>query len=232
MPIVVFQNHPHETPGRLGHILGGHGQALEICRTYTGDAIPGDLDNVDGLLILGGPMNVTDTEQHAWIPQVKTMIQAAHDEGLPVVGICLGAQLIADTLGGEVGAMETPEVGFGTVTSTFFGSTDPLLVGVPWNTQQFHLHAQEVTKAPPGGTPIPLQGSKACKVQAFRVGLTTYGFQYHFEWDRTAKLLRDTCGCEVVRIVVAIDRQEGAETAIRDAGFDFASLMTKSDLGI
>ena len=47
-----------------------------------------------------------------------------------------------------------------------------------------------------------------------------------------AKLLRDTCGCEVVRIVVAIDRQEGAETAIRDAGFDFASLMTKSDLGI
>ena len=188
MPIVVFQNHPLETPGRLGQILGGHGQALQVCRTYTGDPLPVDLDDVDGLLILGGPMDVGGEAEHPWIPQVQALIQAAHDDGLPVVGICLGAQLIAATLGGEVGPMEAPEVGVAEVTSTFFGSTDPLLAGIPWNTPQFHLHTQAVTKAPPGGTPMPLQSSEACKVQAFRVGLTTYGFQYHFEWDRAAIL--------------------------------------------
>ena len=87
-------------------------------------------------------------------------------------------------LGGEVGRMETPELGVAETTLSFFGSNDPLFTGLPWNHMMMHAHGCEVTKAPPGGTPIPLVSSKGSKVQAYRVGLTTYGFQYHFEWNK------------------------------------------------
>src|SRR5262249_16709292 len=62
----------------------------------------------------------------------------------------------------------------------FPGTIDTIFQGIPWETMQMHLHGQEVTQLPSGGT--PLAGSKMCKIQAFKIGMTTYGFQYHFEW--------------------------------------------------
>ncbi|MBB6430152.1 type 1 glutamine amidotransferase [Algisphaera agarilytica] len=184
MAIVVFEHHPLETAGRLGNVLNEHGHKLRIIQLHNGDSVPFDLDDVDGVICMGGPQNTDEVDQHDWMQPELDFIKNAHDADLPVVGICLGAQLIATSLGGEVGHMDTPEIGFGEVESTFFGTTDPVLIGVPWKTTMFHAHGCEVTKAPPGGTPIPLQGSKACKCQAFKVGLNTYGFQYHFEWTR------------------------------------------------
>lgn len=184
MAIVVFQHHPLESPGRLGHILGEHGQKLDICRVHDDDPMPVDLDGVDGLLLMGGPPNTSGLAELPWMQREVELVKEAHALGLPVVGICLGAQIIAVALGGEVEPMDAPEAGFSTVSSSFFGSTDPILAGIPWHTPQFHLHGNQITKTPPGGTPIPLQSSKACKVQSFRVGMTTYGFQYHFEFTR------------------------------------------------
>lgn len=184
MSIVVLEHHPLETASRLGTILNEHGHRLRHVQLHRGETVPPDLDDVDGVISMGGPMNTDEVEQHGWMQPELDFLKAAHEADLPVLGVCLGAQFVAVALGGEVGKMETPEIGFGKVTSTFFGSTDPLLLGVPWQTMPFHAHACEVKKAPPGGTPIPLQGSKASKVQAFRVGLNTYGFQYHFEWTR------------------------------------------------
>ena len=101
---------------------------------------------------------------------------------MPVVGVCLGAQLIARSLGGEVGPMDQPEIGFGPVELSFPGKSDAVLAGIPWSTYQFHAHGQQVTELPPGAS--SLAGSAACPHQAFKVGLTTYAFQYHFEWNR------------------------------------------------
>jgi len=78
--------------------------------------------------------------------------------------------------------MDQPEAGFENVKLAFPGTIDPVLAGITWNCPQFHLHGQQITELPPGAT--PLAGSTRSKIQAFRVGLTTYGFQYHFEWER------------------------------------------------
>ncbi len=185
MALIVFQHHRLEVPGRLGHIFQELGHRLKVVELFEGEAVPNDLDGVDGVISLGGPQDTDEVNRHEWMQPEIDYLKAAHDAGLPVLGVCLGAQLLAVALGGEVSRMEKPECGFSPVTSSFFGSTDSLLLGVPWKSPQFHLHGCEISKAPPGGTPIPLQSSAACKCQAFKVGLRTYGLQYHFEWTRS-----------------------------------------------
>lgn len=184
MAILIFEHDDLDSSQRLGETLSDHGHKLDVRLLHKGDSLPADLDNVDGLISMGGPQDTDQVEDHAWMAGEIELIKQAHERGIPVLGVCLGAQLIAVALGGEVERMQTPELGMDQVTLSFFGSNDPILTGLPWDTATMHAHGCEVTKAPPGGTPAPLASSKASKVQAFRVGLTTYGFQYHFEWDK------------------------------------------------
>ncbi|MEO1236588.1 MAG: type 1 glutamine amidotransferase [Planctomycetota bacterium] len=184
MAIVVFEHHPLETAGRLGHFLNQDGHRLRVVELHSGDAVPPDLDDVDGVISMGGPMDTDQADDYAWMNPELEYLKAAHEANLPTVGVCLGAQLIAVALGGEVGRMEQAEIGLGPVKSSFFGSTDPIHLGFPWDTTMFHAHGCEVTQPPPGGTPVPLSSSPKCKCQCYRVGLNTYGFQYHFEWTR------------------------------------------------
>ena len=179
MSLLVFQHHENEPPCVLGSVLGDHGHKLRVIELFAGQTVPPDLDDVDGILSMGGPANVDETAQYPWIEQEMAYLKAAHGR-VPIVGVCLGAQLIAAALGGKVAAMATPEVGWAVVKQAFPGTIDTIYQGIPWETMQGHLHGQEVTQLPPGAT--PLAGSKLCKNQAFKVGLTTYAFQYHFEW--------------------------------------------------
>ena len=182
MAILVFEHHAMETSARLGQVLRDHGHRLRTIRLYAGDTVPADLDDVDGIVSMGGPMNVDQSDEHPWIEDEKAIIKSAHEASLPVVGVCLGAQLIAEALGGTVSKMETPEVGFAPVSQFRPGFPDTMFGGIPWKADQFHAHGYEVSELPPGGA--MLASSKHCKHQAFRVGLLTYGFQYHFEWTR------------------------------------------------
>lgn len=193
MAILVLQHAPTETLGRLGVTLRDHAQRLDVRRldrpeTRANPHVPRDFDGVDAVVSLGGPMNVGDAG-HAWMKPELEFLRAAHERKTPLVGICLGAQLIAKALGGEVGPMDSgaaggerrAEWGMGVVKQHPIANTETMLAGVPWTAWQFHAHGQEV-KAPPAGANV-LQFSALCKVQAFRVGLRTYGFQYHFECD-------------------------------------------------
>lgn len=182
MALLVFEHHPADPPARLGQILRDHGHRLRIIQLHRGQPLPPDLDDVDGVISLGGPMNVDEPDQHPWMSREIELIREAHERDLPVVGLCLGAQLIATALGGEVAKMAEPEIGFAEVQLAFPGTMEVICAGVPWKTQQFHAHGYEVTKLPPGAT--PLAGSKQCRNQAFKVGLKTYAFQYHPEWAR------------------------------------------------
>lgn len=182
MAIVVLQHDARDPVANLGRILSDIGHSLRIIRLNEGDALPSDLDEVEGLISLGGPMNVDEADQHPWMADEMAMIRQAHDTGVPVVGICLGAQLIAAALGGEVAKMPQEEIGWHELQLAFPGTMDVMYAGMPWKTMQFHAHAYEVTKLPPGA--VPLAGSKLCRNQAFKVGFKTYGFQYHFEWNR------------------------------------------------
>ncbi len=182
MAIVILEHHPDETSAELGATLLRHNHRLRVLKLHAGQAVPPDLDDVDGVVSMGGPMNVEDAAAHPWMVAELALLKAAHERGVPIVGVCLGAQLVAAALGGEVKAMAAPEIGWHNVKLAFPGTVDPILQGIAWDTMQFHVHGQEVVKLPPEG--VPLAGSKVCKTQAFKVGLTTYAFQYHFEWNQ------------------------------------------------
>jgi GMP synthase-like glutamine amidotransferase len=182
--IIVFQHSPHGTPGRLGMTLRDHGFRLDIRRLDqpepAGGWIPGDLDNVHGVISLGGPQNVD--ESHPWMERELAFLRRAHEAMLPVLGICLGCQLIAKALGGRVERMESPEVGMMPVKVTVPGQTDTLMAGLPWTHMQFQSHGCQVVE-PPAGASV-LASSERCRVQVFRCGMRTVGIQFHPECDR------------------------------------------------
>lgn len=214
MAIIVFQHGESLGPGRLGVVLRDHGFRLDIRRLdlpaeQGGKPVPPDFDNVEAVISLGGAQNVG--EDHPWMNAQLDYLRRAHEREIPVVGICLGAQLIAAALGGKVGPMDKPEWGFHNISILPPGQTETILAGIAWNSPQFCAHCQEV-KDPPTDATI-LASSEACKVQAFRVGLRTYGFQYHFECDRAMiedLARRDHAGCHAVgldesRLAVQLD---------------------------
>jgi len=190
MSLVVFEHHPLETSVLLGAMLLRHGHRLRVVKLHEGESVPVDLDDVDGIISMGGPMNVDEADRYPWMDPEMAYLCEAHAAGLPCIGICLGAQLMAKAMGGQVQAMAQPEVGWGMVRLSFAGSTDPVLTGVPWQTMQFHMHGQHIVALPVGA--VTLASSKACPIQAFRAGLKSYGFQFHFEWDeRIIRIVAD-----------------------------------------
>lgn len=188
MTILVCQHDDMCRPGRLGLTLRDHGHRLDVRRLHRGDRLPTDLDGVTGVVTLGGPQSVGDDV--AWMEPQCELLRMAHAREVPIVGVCLGAELIAHALGGAVGKMEKPEIGFPEVNISVAGQTEPILAGIAWTIPQFSHHCDEVAELPPGS--LLLASSAACKHQAFRVGVRTYAFQYHFECDRpmVADLIR------------------------------------------
>lgn len=187
MSILVMQHSQIGTPGRLGATLRDHGFRLDIRRADLGQigspqGVPLDLDNVHGLVSMGGPQNVTDLDKYPWMAAEMDLIRKAHAAQLPVIGICLGAQMIAHALGGQVAPREKPAVGFYDMDVTIPGQTDTLLAGVPWKSPQLFSCGQEVKAPPPGASVIA--SSKHTKTIIYRVGLRTFASLAHFECDR------------------------------------------------
>lgn len=180
--IVVFQHSDTGNPGRLGRTLRDHGFHLDIRRPDLDRperSVPPDLDNVAGVIALGGPHSVSDS--HPWIRQEMAFLRRAHEAGLPVVAICFGSQLLAKALGGAVVRMARPEVGFEPVSLTVPAQTETIMSGIPWTHRPFSVHGEMVETLPEGA--MLLASSPACRVQSFKVGHRTFGFQFHFEAD-------------------------------------------------
>jgi GMP synthase-like glutamine amidotransferase len=183
MAIIVFQHSEICRPGRVGLTFRDHALKLDIRRLDLGDPVPSDFDDVEGVISLGGPQNVD--EGHAWMAREVEFLKGAHARSLPVIGVCLGCQLIAVALGGKVQKMPEgrgPELGFGDVSILPAGHTDTILAGIAWKSPQLQSHWYEVTDLPAGAT--LLASSEKCRVQAFRAGMRTYAFQWHPECDR------------------------------------------------
>ncbi len=219
--IIVFQHGEHEGPGRLGATLRDHGFRLDIRRPDRDGpgAIPVDLDNVHGVISLGGAQNVGDPLP--WLEAEMAFLKAAHERELPVTGICLGAQLLAAALGGAVEQMPAPEWGMAEVSLTVPGQTETILAGIPWNCPQFHAHAYAVTELPPGAT--LLASSAMAKVQAFRCGLRSFGFQYHFEYDRP--MIEGLAARSEVMVRAGLSR----ETLMRQLDTDYPRFARSAD---
>jgi GMP synthase-like glutamine amidotransferase len=179
MNILVFQHVPVEHPGVFRDFWQADGHRWHAVELDAGEPIP-PFDGFDLMVVMGGPMDVWQEDEHPWLIPEKAAIRAwVADEGRPYLGICLGHQLLAVALGGVVGPMARPEVGLVDVDLTPAGRSDPLLAGFGPQVETFQWHGAEITRLPKDA--VVLAANAACPVQALRVGRHAYGFQYHCE---------------------------------------------------
>lgn len=179
---VVLQHVGHEGPGTITEVLGRAGVDVEVTRIDLGEPLP-DVGALGGLVVLGGPMGVHDETAHPWLGPERDLIRASVDAGLPVVGICLGAQQLAAALGAEVTSGPVGEVGPGQVELTAEGRRDPVL-GPEYNglsgTSVPCIHWHRDTFSLPDGA-VHLAATRVFPHQAFRFGTRAYGLQFHVE---------------------------------------------------
>jgi len=202
--ILVIEHSEAAGIGRLADILSRYAHRTRVIRLHRGDALPVDLDDVDGVISCGGPQSANDDD--AALKAEMKLLRAAHERAMPVLGLCLGSQLLAKALGGEVGALpgNALEIGWHPVKLTAIGREDPLFAGIGWTTEQLHWHGEAVTKLPPGARLFAL--SDACPIQAWGAGLRTYAIQYHPEWtDVELRNTIETSSQELVKAGVNRD---------------------------
>ena len=169
---------------------------LSVTRLYRGDTLPGDSD-YDWVVILGGPMSVRDEARHPWLTDEKRFIEGAIRKEKTVLGICLGAQLIADVLGAPVYKNSHKEIGWFPITRTVESDESPVFGSLPKRFLAFHWHG-ETFDLPSGA--VRMAESEACLNQAFLYGQRVIGTQFHLESTReSVEALLGNCSGDLVR---------------------------------
>lgn len=177
MNILALEHVAFETVGMIADWAELRGHSLTICRLYDNDPLP-DHDSYDMLVVMGGPMSVRDNTNYPWLAVEKPFINAAIQAGKYVVGVCLGAQLIANVLGAPVYPNPVKEIGWLPVTIVDAALSEPILRGLNPAMTAFHWHGD--TFDMPDGARL-LMSSKACKHQAFLYNKKVLGLQFHLE---------------------------------------------------
>ena len=177
--ILVFQHIAIEHPGVFRNFLIEDGIEWTAVELDEGEEIP-DLADHDVLWVMGGPMDVWQDEIHPWLePERETIREAVCEREMPFLGFCLGHQLLAQALGGEVGPAATPEIGILDIELEPAGIASPLFQGLPAVHRTLQWHGAEVISVPPA-TRV-LARSPACPVQALGYGDHAFSVQYHIE---------------------------------------------------
>jgi GMP synthase (glutamine-hydrolysing) len=143
-----------------------------------GEALPEPDERRRGVVVLGGFMGVGDQAELPWLTDEIAWLAAEHERGTPILGICLGAQLLGTALGGAVRTREVPEVGVFALDRTEAGREDEIAAGWPDGGHVLLMHDDEVHELPPGAVPL-LTGNDGTPM--WRVGTTTYAVQFHPE---------------------------------------------------
>jgi GMP synthase-like glutamine amidotransferase len=185
-PWAVIQHVDHEGPGMIEGSLARRGLRHEVFRMDRGQSLP-DAGSVDGLVVMGGPMGVHDTDQYPWLDIERELIAAVATSGRAVLGVCLGAQQLAVALGAEVTTGPTEEIGPGQVELTEAGRRDPVF-GPEYSglahTSVPCVHWHRDTFSLPDGA-VHLAGTRLFPHQAFRWGDRAYALQFHVEVDHS-----------------------------------------------
>ncbi|MCU0530395.1 MAG: gamma-glutamyl-gamma-aminobutyrate hydrolase family protein [Cyanobium sp. Prado107] len=206
MRVHWFQHVPFEGLGSIEPWLLERGHQLSVTRFQhwgeAGAAALPDLDAVDLLIAMGGPMSVNDEAIHPWLEGERRCIAEAIGRGIPVLGICLGAQLIASALGARVLRNPQPEIGWFPVQAIPVSSSAPARAAgpvdfvFPQSLPVFHWHG-ETFELPAGA--VPLARSAGCANQAFQLGTHVFALQFHLETTpEAARALVEHCGDELV----------------------------------
>ena len=178
MKILTLQNNDISPSGVIGAAIAEAGGTEDVRFPEHGDVLPADATGHDGLLVLGGTQHAADDVAHPHLPAQIEAIRAFAAAGKPVLGICLGSQLLARALGGTVRRHHTPEVGFTAIQPTAAAEADPLLQGLAPLPRLMHWH-YDTFDLPDGAT--LLATNPVCSNQAFTAGPGLYGLQFHLE---------------------------------------------------
>ena len=181
-PVVLVVEHEAGCPpAHLGRWLEEAGCALDVCRPYAGDVLPG-LGSYDGLVVLGGSMGAHDDAAYPWLAEVKELIRSAANAGTPTLGTCLGHQLAAVALGGDAGRNPRGhQIGLFDTGWHPAADDDPLLGAVTSARRGVHWNLDLVTALPAGAQ--ALASTPAGELQAARYTDTVWGVQWHPEID-------------------------------------------------
>jgi len=177
--VLVVQNDRSGGPGRFERWWQDAGLQVDVVHAYAGEQIP-DLDDHDGLALLGGGLMPDDDTGGPWLPREREVSVQARERDIPQLGICLGGQLIAHVAGGTVTARHgLPEAGSTVLTTRPEAADDPLFSGMEPEFRAIEHHVDQITALPEDA--VWLASSERCPVQAFRVGPVTWGVQFHPE---------------------------------------------------
>jgi GMP synthase (glutamine-hydrolysing) len=230
-PVLCVSHEPSVTPGIAAEVFDELGVPFRVLRAWEEAQWPAPED-VSGVVVFGGDMNADAVAEYPFLTQVRALIAAAVDQGVPTLGICLGAQIMARALGGAVRRSPRVELGFGHLDATEAGRLDPVLGVFADDVAVFQWH-EDSFDLPPGAALLFRGGGF---VQAFRCGASAYGTQFHFEvteadiaawieatppdrlqgyWGWSREALLDEVGCNLA----------AQQNAGRDAFRSFAALL-------
>ena len=175
--IICLKHTASEGPGTLADYFSGK-YPLQVIELWDGGKLPESLSGIEAVVAMGGPMNVYEEEEYPFLKAENEFIKMAVKEGLPYLGICLGAQLLAKACGAKVKKNRVKELGWCDVALNSYGKEDRLFSGLPGKFKVFQWHG-DTFDIPMGS--FNLASSKLCENQALRAGRNAYGLQFHVE---------------------------------------------------
>jgi GMP synthase-like glutamine amidotransferase len=188
-----LQHVPFEGLGSIETWLQKAGHEITSTKLYESAELPSP-DEIDFLVVMGGPMSVNDENQYPWLVPEKQFVRDMIEVGKPVLGICLGAQMIANALGAQVYPNSMKEIGWFPIRSVATGTNAAF--AFPESTEVFHWHG-ETFSLPQGA--IRIAESDGCKNQAFQIGRSVIGLQFHLETTpESARELIANCRGELI----------------------------------
>ncbi|WP_433168413.1 type 1 glutamine amidotransferase [Kribbella sp. CA-247076] len=222
--VLIVENDPGSGPGRLLRWLNDRGLEPVVVRAWDGEPIPPSADAYAALILLGGGMLPDADDASPWLPAERALLRATTEDGtVPVVGICLGAQLLAHTFGGEVrGKHGLPEKGVTELSLLPAAEDDPLLAGLPATVRAVESHQDQITRLPADA--VPLMSSERCEHQMLRIG-RSWGVQFHPEvtLDRVRRWDADgmrSWGFDPDTVIAEAERRENELEHTWSAVFD------------
>lgn len=178
--VLFIQNGETDGPGFFAAVLSELGVGLKTVHAWNGEAVPASVEGFDGIALGGGGISVYERDRYPFLTQELALIRTARMHGVPLLGFCLGAQLIAESLGGKVFANHRKEIGFFDIALSPAAADDALWSGVPRVVRPTQWHGDTFSLPPDAQL---LGSSEITPNQLFRIGANIYGFQFHLEFD-------------------------------------------------
>jgi len=180
-PVLIIQNDAKEGAGQLATLITERGLGQESVLGYDTDYDRLSADDYSALVVLGGAQSAYETDEHPYLSREMALCQDFMKAGKPIAGFCLGAQVLARALGGEVVPGAEKEIGWYDLATTDAAADDPLMQAHPKTLRAYHFHGDRIEDVPGA---VNLASSVITTCQLFRYGANAYGFQYHAEVDQ------------------------------------------------